>query len=232
MTIQEYAQIVNLFDKSETEKSIFLGYFGYRFEKKMEFSVTDIINWFDILHLPKPNTSRLKTNLSKSRSLIKGSHNGLFKLHANSLSSITTQIPSEPETKVNSIDYVDNVRLEEMRKIASISFDITKLIRLCEELNCSFRNGCYISVAMLVRAVIDHVPPIFGCSVFSEVANNYPGSKSFRESMQNLANSSRKISDSFLHTQVRKKEVLPTKTQVDFSNDLDTLLSEIVRILK
>ena len=57
------------------------------------------------------------------------------------------------------------------------------------------------------------------------------GGGSFKSSMANLDNSSRKIADRHLHTHVRKKETLPTLKQVDFSNDLDVLLSEIVRIL-
>ena len=50
--------------------------------------------------------------------------------------------------------------------------------------------------------------------------------------MVHLDSSSRKIADAFLHTQIRSKEVLPNSTQIDFSNDLDVLLSEIYRTLK
>jgi len=50
--------------------------------------------------------------------------------------------------------------------------------------------------------------------------------------MTHLDKSSRKIADAFLHTHIRNKEVLPNKTQVNFSRDLDVLLGEIVRILK
>jgi hypothetical protein len=90
-----------------------------------------------------------------------------------------------------------------------------------------------MAVAMLVRAILDHVPPIFSCKNFAEVSNNYGGgSKSFKQSMANLESSSRKIADSHLHTQIRSKEILPNKTQVNFSNDLDVLLAEIVRLLK
>ena len=49
--------------------------------------------------------------------------------------------------------------------------------------------------------------------------------------MIHLDTSSRKIANAHLHTQIRKKEILPNQTQVDFSNDIDVLLSEIVRIL-
>src|SRR5207244_7242236 len=100
-------------------------------------------------------------------------------------------------------------------------------------MNSCFVAGNFFAVAMLARSILDHVPPIFGVKNFAEVANNYAGgSKSFKQSMQHLENSSRKIADAHLHVQIRSKEVLPTKTQVNFSSDMDVLLGEIVRILK
>jgi len=137
----------------------------------------------------------------------------------------------KPNLKSQNYNYVNQNRIEELKTIRSDDFDMAKLIRFCEELNMNFSLGNYLSSAMLVRAIIDHIPPIFQKNTFTEVANNY-GSKSFNDSMKNLDNSSRKISDAHLHTQIRKKEVLPNSTQVDFSNDLDVLLAEIYRILK
>lgn len=128
--------------------------------------------------------------------------------------------------------YIDGSRLEEFKCISKKDYDLTKLIRILEEINLCNRKGCYLATILLVRALIDHVPPIFVCKTFSEVANNYKGSKSFKESMQRLEKSSRNIADQHLHCQIRKTEVLPNKTQVDFRNDVDVLLAEVVRILK
>jgi hypothetical protein len=128
-------------------------------------------------------------------------------------------------------DYVDSERLEQLRAIHSSEFDLSKLIRLCEELNLCNSNRCYLSLTMLTRAILDHTPPIFGYSSFKEVANNY-GSQSFKKSMAHLQNSLRNIADTHLHTPIRKKETLPNRTQVNFSNDLDILLAEIVRLMK
>ncbi len=139
------------------------------------------------------------------------------------------------EEKNSIIDkyYVDPERITELKNINNPNFDLVKLIRICEELNICFRNRCFLSVIMLVRSLIDHVPPAFGVKGFAEVANNYNnGTKSFKQSMQNLSNSSRKIADAHLHTQIRNKESLPNQVQVDFSNDLDVLLGEIVSILR
>jgi hypothetical protein len=128
--------------------------------------------------------------------------------------------------------YVDGERIKELNSIPKGDFDLIRLIWMLDELNVCSRADCHMATIMLVRAVLDHVPPIFGCKVFAEVANNYKGQGSFRTSMEHLENSSRKIADQHLHCHVRKKEVLPNKTQVNFKNDLDVLLAEIVRILK
>jgi len=128
--------------------------------------------------------------------------------------------------------FVNEGRIKELREIASSNFDLSKLIRFCEELNISYANDCSLSVAMLGRAVLDHVPPIFDRKRFSEVVNNYEGSQSFKKSMSHLHNSLRSIANRHLHGQIRKKESLPNMTQVGFSPELDVLLEEIVRLLK
>ena len=89
-----------------------------------------------------------------------------------------------------------------------------------------------MSAAMLVRAILDHVPPLLGKQIFAEVANNYPGEQSFKKSMQNLERSLRNIADAHLHIPIRQQEVLPSGQQVDFHKDLDVLLGEILRTLK
>lgn len=127
--------------------------------------------------------------------------------------------------------YIDETRIAELRAISSPIFDLTRLIKLCEELNLCSSNGSYLAMAMLTRALLDHIPPIFKVNTFSEVVNNYKGTKSFKGSMEHLEKSCRNIADASLHVHIRSKEILPNKTQVNFANDLDVLLAEIVRIL-
>jgi hypothetical protein len=124
-------------------------------------------------------------------------------------------------------------RLDDLRALQLSDFDFKKLIRLCEELNIASREDCHFATGMLTRAVLDHVPPVFGVKSFSEVANNYVGgSKSFRETMLHLDTAAKKIADGLLHTQIRKSETLPNAQQVNFAAPLDLLLSEIIRINK
>ena len=131
------------------------------------------------------------------------------------------------------IHYVDPLRLDELRDLESQQFDFTKLIALCEDINRCYSAGALFGTVVLVRAILDHVPPLFGVTAFKEVANNWSGSsKSFGDSMRHLEKISRKVADAILHTQIRRQEVMPTPTQVDFRSDLDILLQEIVRLYK
>lgn len=134
--------------------------------------------------------------------------------------------------RVRTDNFVDPSRLQELMSIKCDKFDLARLIQLCQEVNVAHKNNCFMSIAMILRTIINHVPPVFEVNAFAEIANNYGGTKSFKESMQHLNTSLRKIADSHLHVPIRKKEILPTFNQVNFSADLDVLLSEIVRLLK
>ena len=141
--------------------------------------------------------------------------------------------PPKTPAKPGYMTLISESRLAELRALQSPDFDFRKLIRLCEELNTAFQEECYFTTAMATRGLLDHVPPVFGLKSFSEVANNYAGGgKSFKETMQHLENASRKIGDAHLHMPIRKSEMLPTAQQVNCGQQLDVLLSEIVRIMK
>jgi hypothetical protein len=135
----------------------------------------------------------------------------------------------QPLAQAKSV-YVEPSRILDLQRAKSAAWDLSRLAQLCVELNSANSNANHMTVAILVRAIVDHLPPVFGCTTFAEVANNYAGTKSFKASMQNLDRSLRNIADAHLHTHIRRNEVLPNATQVDFKSDLDVLLAEVVRI--
>jgi hypothetical protein len=141
--------------------------------------------------------------------------------------------PQAAAVTPTSADFVEQSRIDEIDGLPKNKYDTTKLGQLLVELNRAYNLHSYFSCLFLVRAIADHVPPIFGQTTFGEVANNYAGGgKSFRESMQHLHNSCRKMADGSLHSQIRAQESVPTKHQVEFRADVDALLGEVVRILR
>jgi hypothetical protein len=138
--------------------------------------------------------------------------------------------PNAAEGAIREMTLIADSRLAELRKLGPAQFDLRKLIRLCEEINTAYSQECFFATAMLTRGLLDHVPPLFGKNTFTEVANNYSGAKSFKETMHHLENATRKVADAHLHIPIRKSETLPTAQQVNCAQQLDVLLAEIVRI--
>ena len=140
------------------------------------------------------------------------------------------------ETPSKSSLFVSLQRIKQLKTFKSSDYDLKKLIRLCEELNYCFNGKCYFAVAILVRAIQDHVPPIFGdYKTFKEVANSYGGptvERSLKNVFQKLDESARGIADYHIHMSISKDPSLPNKIQVNYSQELDFLLGEIIRILK
>lgn len=223
-------------------------YFHSRFEGG-KADLLDLMADFEIAGLGKQRAGRLRTVLTKNRYTKKvGTYSWMipsdrfrdveWELSLEQCIIMQTEIPQNKKassqnkaSKVSSI-YIDPGRMKELKKIANPVFDFSRLLKICAEINTNFSQGNNISTILLVRTLIDHMAPILGHKTFVEVANNYSCSKSLKDTLQHLENSSRKIADGHLHTTIRNKEVLPTSTQVNFSQDVDVLLGEIVRILK
>ncbi len=132
----------------------------------------------------------------------------------------------------NAKPFVDPARISELEAIGNKKWDFARLVELCREINVAASNHCHMSTAMILRSIVDHVPAVLGHRTFAEVANNYGGpnvEKSFKDSMRHLESSLRKIADRHLHSPITSSEVLPTAVQVDFSQALDVLLSEVIR---
>jgi hypothetical protein len=136
--------------------------------------------------------------------------------------------PVVPVTAAAAI-LVGEQRIAELRTLQSPNFDFARVVRLCEELNVAYANGCYMAVAALTRALLDHIPPIFGQPAFAQVASNHDG-QAFKNAMQRLQTSARAIADGHLHQPIRRRETLPLAQQVNFAAEIDVLLAEVVRL--
>ncbi|MHA4868696.1 hypothetical protein ACXZ1M_13450 [Duganella sp. PWIR1] len=129
--------------------------------------------------------------------------------------------------------FVTAARLDSLRRIEHPNFDCTRLICLCEELNACAAGRHAHAVIFLTRAILDHIPPVFNLKSFAEVAANYGGGgRSFKACVERLEQHVRKVADRLLHQSMRKSEMAPELKEVAFSQELETVLAEVCRILK
>jgi hypothetical protein len=141
-----------------------------------------------------------------------------------------------PEVPRPVAPYVSPARIEELRNSPDTKWDTRRLVRMLEELNEAHARAAHLTVAMLLRAIKDHVPPIFDQPNFAAVAANHsPGggkAQSWKAMMGKLEDQMKHVADMYLHQQIRAKESIPEEPGVDFKPALDLLLGETARTLR
>jgi hypothetical protein len=69
--------------------------------------------------------------------------------------------------------YISPRVLGQLRASPNSQWDTTKLIALAEELDACVRSGHVYASHAVLRAILDHVPPLFGQNTFSAVASSH-----------------------------------------------------------
>jgi Putative DNA-binding domain len=82
--------------------------------------------------------------------------------------------------------------------------DRTKLLRLIEELNENYARGSAYAAHAVLRALLDHIPPLLGCTNFTAVTNNYPWSRTDKAYMRRLLDFKLQADDA-MHRQISAK---------------------------
>lgn len=85
ISLNRFIEKTDLFTQTEIDKVRLLAFYHHIYQEDFEFSVDLVCDWLEKLGLHKPNKSRLKQNLSKSRAFVKGREQESFRLHANEL---------------------------------------------------------------------------------------------------------------------------------------------------
>jgi hypothetical protein len=105
------------------------------------------------------------------------------------------------------------------------TFEVTKLLGLIDELNDNYAQQNTYSAHALLRAILDHIPPILGCADFAAVANNYSWGKTDKRYIKRLADF-RDQADDALHRQISSKPDVLDFDDMPASVYVDRLLQE------
>ena len=74
--------------------------------------------------------------------------------------------------------YIDpQVSASMAARAEELGLDSGKLVSLVAELNDNYSRGNAYAAHALLRAVLDHIPPLLGCADFKAAANNYSWSR-------------------------------------------------------
>ena len=145
------------------------------------------------------------------------------------------KIEQAAEMVVNHL-YINPKRIEEFNSLnGKISYDLSKLIKLCKEINDNYEKENYYSVALLLRTVLNHIPPAFnGKDSFEQVLAELNGKKhqTKKEVFLRLQELQRRLADLVAHEKLRSTEPIIVAQNVQFIPEIDFLLSEAYYELK
>jgi hypothetical protein len=115
---------------------------------------------------------------------------------------------SEPATLVEAVSpsrYVDAKVIADLKAgLSRSSWAGQKLLSLLEELNHNHAQGHPYATHALLRAVLDHIPPIFGYTSFNQVAESYPWGQTDNRYMRKLL-AFKLQADDALHRQIGRR---------------------------
>ena len=104
-------------------------------------------------------------------------------------------------------------------------FDHTKLLSLMAELDDNFARGNAYAAHALLRAILDHIPPLLGCTSFTAVTSNYPWTRTDKGYVRRLLDF-RLQADDVLHRQISRRPDLLSLEDMPPRACLNRLLQE------
>lgn len=129
--------------------------------------------------------------------------------------------------------YVELALLDELEQAAAgTKWQVHKLIALCQGLNDAYKAGNSYVCAAMIRAVMDHIPPVFGQSDFKQVASQHTFTmkQTDKAHAQFLVNS-KSIGDDVMHRRIGPSVPVITMDDIPTPIRLNAILREMVTLL-
>ena len=130
-------------------------------------------------------------------------------------------------------DITDFINIDTLKKLKKFNEDkkyiFERLIQFCDEINQNWKNKNYLSVGLLARAIMHHIPSLFGHETFEIFCNNYKFSSiSIKKIIKNLHDSQKHISDLINHETAKHSNKIINEQLVDCRREVNALLQELI----
>lgn len=147
--LSHFAKRAGLLKLRELDKVCVLAFYELRSSGAQEFTTKQVCEWFSMLHLPEPNTSRLLRNIRASRTFVKGSTSGSFRLHADTIERLSEDLAPvlERSEEVTSPEHVLPVGLFQ----GTPAF----IESLARQINASYEHNIFDGCAVLMRRLLE-----------------------------------------------------------------------------
>jgi hypothetical protein len=149
MTIDTFLAKSGFIEKSELERAKLLAFYLHQVEKQQTVTLKEICDLFYVHGFSLPNTSRLKQNMIKSKSFVKGTEVGTYKLHKKELEVLKKDHP-DADSKSEEI-VTDETILPEILYKGTRGY----IEKLAIQVNASYHRNIFDGCAMLMRRLLE-----------------------------------------------------------------------------
>lgn len=149
MDLEAFSSHCDLVEQKELERVELLAYYLEACHGATGFTVNRIAELFDTLLLSKPNLSRLREKIRKSKAFVKGGAENEFRLGAKKRKELSTAFPSlaEPADDAKAIDGIIPISL--------VSDTRGYVLSLAKQINISYENSVFDGAAVLMRRLVE-----------------------------------------------------------------------------
>lgn len=149
MTISEFLILSSFSAQEELRRTLLIAFFNKTINGVASFKVADVCDWLQSLGYSRPNSSRLKSKLKKSRMFVAGTVDGYFKIHPATIESLDSEFPNLNK-KSDDVVAFDSIIPENL-----LQKDRTYITSLIRQINSSYENNIFDGCAVLMRRLLE-----------------------------------------------------------------------------
>lgn len=149
MKVEQFSNLASLSNKKELEKIECLAFYFSENKGQAEFTVSDMSSILVGLGFAKPNASRLKDKLIKSRLFVKGSKKELFRLSVKRINQLREAFPglSESEEVISDDSLLPEILFKEAKR--------NYLLKCAQQVNAAYENNLFDACALMMRRLLE-----------------------------------------------------------------------------
>ncbi|MBT3044318.1 MAG: hypothetical protein KME67_15760 [Candidatus Thiodiazotropha sp. (ex Codakia orbicularis)] len=149
MELDSFADQCELYNSTELDRVRLIAFYLYSQKEQIEYSISTITGYLDELHLPKPNTSRLKAKIKDSSSFLRGSTADSFKLHRKEIKLLESEYPQL-------VGKSESVVSEDTILSSSLMSNTRGFIEsLSRQINGAYQFNIFDGCAVLMRRLLE-----------------------------------------------------------------------------
>lgn len=152
MKLLDFIEATNICAKNEVERTMFLCFYQYKENGKKQFRISEIAMWLEESGFSRPNTSRLRNNLTKGKSKVFL----LAKCDKNLMEFVPTIFQTlDREYGCLWVDTITIQSNNELIEEAKFCHKRPYLDRLIQQINATYGSNCYDACAVLMRRLFE-----------------------------------------------------------------------------